>query len=446
MVAMPTATPTEHLATRIATLQDQTEEGVISQDSKDEIERFVEAYDEDNLLDQPPEGDSHLSKGTLACYVSRLSNAAKDIELADATERDVNRVLQQLKNDDKSKWTIHGYSTAFRTFYGFHDYGPDIEDITRVNTRQGDTVDPEDMLTRDEIHEMLDSCDNPRDKAVFSILLYTGMRNGAIRTLRVGDMNIEDGTWKFNDEADGLKGAERNGKVRPLLGARGPVREWLNYHPASDNPDAYLITGRPKYGKSNPEDPVEGSTIRRILKKITKATDNPELLEKPTNPHAMRHNFVTICRRDYDLPDETIKHLIGHSPTSNVMETTYSHLSDKDHIKRTEEAAGIRESEEDDSILTPTICDVCGNPLDKNAKACPGCGTLFTPDGEAAQQQVDETVYEGKAEAARNGDEKTEEGVDTAKELIENNPGLAAEIVETLMDDDRDSSSASADD
>jgi len=84
------------------------------------------------------------------------------------------------------------------------------------------------------------------------------------------------------------------------------------------------------------------SNIRRRLKNIAEEAD----IDKPPNPHNFRHYFVTVCKRDYDMDEATIKHLIGHGPESTIMESTYQHLSDDDHIEAAEVAAGLRDEEE----------------------------------------------------------------------------------------------------
>lgn len=53
------------------------------------------------------------------------------------------------------------------------------------------------------------------------------------------------------------------------------------------------------------------------------------------------------------MDDSAVKHLIEHCERSNIMETTYRHLSDDDHIKAAEEALGLRDEEEDATTLTP---------------------------------------------------------------------------------------------
>jgi hypothetical protein len=242
----------------------------------------------------------------------------------------------------------------------------------------------------------------------------------------VKDIDLKDSTYRFNPEVDhGLKGAdERNGR-RPLLLAEGSVRQWINnYHPARDRDEfgeCYLVTGKPAYSVVTPKQPIANNTIRATLRKLKDEAD----IDKPLNPHALRHNFVTICVRDYGLKEQTIKYLIGHSKDSQVMETTYSHLSDEDFMKEAESAFGLRE-EEPHSTLTPKEC-ACGAKVEPTAKACSNCGMLFTPDAQSAQNKIDDMAIEGMREA-----ESSEEAdaVEDFRQYLKNNPEEAVEILE----------------
>ncbi len=323
-----------------------------------------------------------------------------------------------VKDSGIKKSTLRSYQAALRKFYGYHDFGIEASDIPMYE-QEDSPVNPEDMLTKEEIQEAREAARNPRDKLIFQLLLYTGQRREALRTLRLKDVNPQEGTYRLNPEVDGLKGAqERNGN-RPLLGAKAAVQNWLEYHPDPSDPENYLITARPSWNAVDPSEPVSGETIRRVMKDIKEDTD----ISKPMNPHAMRHNFVTIAKRDYGLAEDTIKYLIGHDKASQVMETTYSHLSGDDHVQRAEEAFGLREPEEE-SPLTPEICDVCGNSLEPNAKACSRCGTVFTPDAKSTQDKIEEDTYEAKGEVE--GEE--EDALDQMKELLRENPDLIEEL------------------
>jgi len=210
---------------------------------------------------------------------------------------------------------------------------------------------------------------------------------------------------------DGLKGAE--GK-RPLLGAEAYVRRWLDYHPTGE-PEDILITPSTN-GGGTPGDPLSQDTIRHHLNKIA---DNADV-SKDVHPHIFRHYFTTIAKRDYDLDDAYIKHLRGDAAGSNVMETTYRHLSDADAVEHA--AAKFRgEEPERDTDLTPDRCPTCGEILDPGAKACSMCGTLFSMDGAAAREKVRESMRDAKDDA---GEFEEYRDLDRLQDIIEENPDV----------------------
>lgn len=70
----------------------------------------------------------------------------------------------------------------------------------------------------------------------------TARPSATTMSVRVRTCPCRRATAASRPEVDGLKGAsDRNGK-RPLLGAKGTLQNWLEYHPAPDEPDTYLIT------------------------------------------------------------------------------------------------------------------------------------------------------------------------------------------------------------
>jgi hypothetical protein len=217
------------------------------------------------------------------------------------------------------------------------------------------------------------------------------------------DVNAQQGTYRLNPNVNGLKGAQDRNGIRPLLGAKAAVQNWLEYHPDTSDPKNYLITARPSWPAVDPSEPISGETIRRVMKDIKNETN----INKPMHPHALRHNFVTIAARDYNIPYNTIKYLIGHDAESQVMETTYSQLSSKYHVQRAEEAFGISESE-NNSPLTPEICDVCNKSLEPCAKACSRCGNVLTPDAKSVEEQIDEELKQNSRDMYFNSSEMIE--------------------------------------
>lgn len=414
-------------------LERYAENGEISDRDAELILEYANAYDADNITTPKPEGESHKTLSTLRSYVNDLNRVARHTELATATGEDINQAMQAfldgsaegVKDSGLAKSTVRTYQMITKSFYGYHDLECDPQEIASLK-EQSSPIDPDDMLTREEIQTLRDACDHPRDRAIVDLFLYTGQRATAIRTLKIKHIDIQDGTYKLNGEASGLKGADENANRRPLLLAEPSVRNWLDLHPAKDDGEAYLITAKPRYSDTDPYEPASHDVFTYLMDKLKDETG----ISKPIHPHALRHNFVTIAKRDYDMDNEVIKHLIGHAPGSQVMETTYAHLSDDDFIKAARQATGLDDGEEE-SALTPQICSGCGANVPDNAKACSKCGTVFTPDAVAAQDVVEEKARESKEEA-----DNLEEYKDADKiaQAVSDDPELAAQLMEKLGD------------
>ncbi|MFC5971485.1 tyrosine-type recombinase/integrase [Halomarina salina] len=387
-------TPRDKLAARFRTFDEYVEAGDIDAASAAAIREVINAYDERNVTVSKPAGEGYREPATLMSWLYRLAIFARERDLTTATAAELNADIQAMldgthrsvKDDGLTMGTLRSYQAALRVFYGYHDGFSVTPDEIQLFDKADTHIDPADMLTKEEIHMAREAADNVRDLLIFDLLLYTGMRRGALRTLRVKDVDVQAGEWRFNSEVDGLKKIHQPFAPRPLLMAKATVRDWLEYHP-DPQPDNYLVTARPNFAAVDPSVPIAGETVRRVMADI-KADAG---IEKPMHPHAMRHNFVTICKRNYRIPDDTVKFLIGHHPASNVMETTYSHLSGDDHIQRANEGAGLVDPE-DESPFTPDACRYCSAPLAPNAKACSRCGYVYTPDAVAVVDRMNEDM------------------------------------------------------
>lgn len=372
----------------------------------EDAERILEmadAYDEDKLVVETPEGQDTKSVTTLKNYLSALKKIAVHVTLTDTTTTELNTVMQgfhdgtldNVKDDGLSKGSVRIYQNALRQFYYVHDdFGINPEDIILFKPEQK-SVDPADMLSRDEIQAMRDAAECMRDLALFDFLIYTGQRNTATRSLRIKDLDLPNERFRLNENADGLKEAEKNGKWRDLLLSAATIKQYLNTeHPSPDDPDAFVFVGRPKYGGPNPHTMLDVTTIGAIIGRLAdRATETcPAIASKPTTPHSLRHNFVTIALRR-GMDETAIKHQIGHRPESSVMESTYSHLKDSDHIRVAREAFDL-EIEDTESELTPEVCPRCGENPPENARLCPWCGLEYTPDAKEVMERANEDMRE----------------------------------------------------
>jgi integrase/recombinase XerD len=402
-----------------------------SEISEAEAEAFIEFLDAKDPENVSVAHSDTKADGTLARYAHSLKRLGElsSFDLTEANADEMNELFDDMvtgrnpgvKDGGLTKGSVKGYQSVARKFYEYHG-GIEKSDIA-LFTNTESPVDERDIFDKEDIQSIREAASHPRDAALVDLLLYTGQRLSAILNLRLKDIDLDDGTFYLNEEGGDLKGA--NGK-RPLLYAEKSVRDWYNSHPCKGDRDAYFITH--KYNWENkPYDAgerLDSSSVHRQLQRIGEAAD----VDKPMNAHNFRHSFVTICKRDYGMDNDTIKRLIGHRPDSNIMEKVYAHLTDDDVIDAAERATGLKE-EEPESPLTPDVCDVCGEPVPMDtAKACPSCGIAFTPDAKQAQREVQQDIGAAKALA---DDELSDEEL----EEIANDDAILAKLIEIRSED-----------
>ncbi len=384
-------TPREQYETTLSTLDRTVDNGDVNDDDAERIRRLAAAYDEEDARESLPRSMyddgrkiSHKEYKTLAAWTERLSEAAQSVALTDADADAINRyTTDMVKSDDSpGKAHVRNIEYALSKFYRFHDdLGVDPGNIV-VHEYDGDGGngwDERDLLTPDERAALREVADHPRDRAILHLALYCGLRNTALRTLRVKDIDFQNHEFYFNTTVDGLKHIDRPNEPRPLFQAERAVREWIEYHP-DPQPDNYLICHKPSFPRADPAKRVTRETIRytiQNLKERTHERDDVVAVRKPTHPHMMRHNFVSMCRKHPDVTDADIKFFIGHQPGSDVMETTYSHLSSDDHNSTGHAAFGVAEAADNGDDLPPwdTTCAQCDRVLAPGEDICDGCGT-----------------------------------------------------------------------
>lgn len=412
----------------------------ITEDEAETILEFLDAKDSEVVTVADHTGDSTKADGTLARYANTLKRTARiaEFDLLTADADQLNHLMDDIrqgrastvKDEGLATGTVKNFQTALRRFYEWLDNGVAKEEIVISYPDRDSSVDERDILTKEEIQAIREVTTHPRDRAFIDMLLYTGQRLSALLNLRIQDINPDDGpsgTFYLNTEAGDLKGA--SGK-RPLLYAQKAVRDWLNKHPCQDDPDAYFFTTKYEWDGRDIEagSRMDDSSIYKLLQRIGRDAGVPD---RKMNAHNFRHTFVTICKREYDMDNDTIKRLIGHEEGSNIMETTYSHLTDEDVIAAAERATDLRD-DEPESSLTPEVCDVCGERIEKqDAKACPSCGTVFTPDARSVQQGLEGGVQDLKEEAE---DVEEYSRLDKLERMVRENPELL-DLLEDLADE-----------
>lgn len=431
---------------------EEDRDNFVNPDNVEAIKHMAKAYNADNMLVDAPEGEQTNAVSTLENYVRKCRRFGYDVDLMDTTEMELKELLQRfkdgshpsVKDEGLTNGSLRLYSIGLRKFYKVHaDVGVDPEEIP-VPTQEETSVNPDDMLTRDEIQELRSAARNNRDLALFDFLIYTGQRASATRTLKIKNLELEEDRFRLNEEADGLKGADENGKWRDLLLSAASLRQWLRTgHPNLDDPEAYVFCPLPQFANGGPfkEDrnlsdeevartQMGESSVYQTLRRMKERTD----VDKPLNPHALRHNFVTIALRQ-GVPESSIKHQLGHAPDSRVMESTYAHLKDSDHIREARKAFPSLDVDEHENELTPQVCPRCGESPPENAKLCAWCGLEFSPGAKETMADAEDDVHDSYREAESMDQVEKVQALDEILDEADDDPELKAAIIEKLGED-----------
>ncbi len=409
------------------------------------------AFDEEDATEQLPRNiydDGRTSKfvtdTTLAAWIERLLVAGKAFSLIDCDAQTINRwTTEQLKDaDGPGRYQLRAVEYALSKFYRFHtDLGIDPRDIIKHEIKNGDGWGPRDMLEPEERAALRAVADHPRDRVIVDLALYCGLRNTAIRTLRVKDIDLDNHEFYFNAAAAGLKNISEPKEPRPLFQAYRAVREWLDRHPTND-PDHYFVTHKPSWTRKDPTSPLTSETIEQVMRKLKAKTHertDVASVHKPCHPHMLRHNFVTQCRRHPDITDDDIKFFIGHEKGSNVMQTTYSHISPGERNQRGHAALGADGAPVGDSDGPPpwdTTCRRCHRVLIPGLDECPECGESpgDTPWDDTRMDDMARALDDALIEMiAESSGEKAGKYADMRRR-IRDDPSLQTEALEQIAD------------
>jgi len=265
------------------------------------------------------------------------------------------------------------------------EYPPEVSWIKTPRNDGRRHINPEDLISDEDIEEMIKIADNPRDKAFIITLAESGCRVGEILTLLVKSLIFDERGAYFL--VDGKTGTRR---VR-VINATPYLHDWLNMHPEKDNPLAPLWisfgtmkgiskrfeSGELKQGKeynNKWSHNFSYPAARKMLVVVARKAG----IEKPINPHNFRHSRATALGAA-GLNQSIMNEIMGWKQGS-TMAGVYIHLSGK----HTDDALlpalyGVKLEKEDkkNPQMFPIKCVNCGELNAFNSKRCKKCNHII---------------------------------------------------------------------
>jgi integrase/recombinase XerD len=355
--------------------------------------------------------NSDKAARTLRSYIRQLKVLSEEADkpLVDHTAAEMKTHIDNL--GERREWsnsTFKNYECATLMLVGH--LGLDKSEIEVTTQKPGSrSIDVRNVITQEDFHDIREAASRIQNKALIDLLGYTGQRVRVAQLLKLTHVDLENGVWYMPD-GEGLKGADEPMNKRPLLGAEKTMGQLIEQHPTGE-PDDHVFTTMTLNG-TEPGEMVQTWSLSKAIHKCGDAAG----VDKPTNPHAFRHHFVTVAKQRYNMENSVIKKLLGHSPDSNIMESTYAHISDDKVIEQAQEAMGLDDDKKDDT-QAPPVCPACQRPLRPSLRKCPtpGCGERFGEGGSAP----DVTVPEGpEEELAQFLEEHGEQGAKVMVDMV----------------------------
>jgi integrase len=285
------------------------------------------------------------------------------------TEKDFDILLVNLEAKKYSQGYISNYQKTYKKFCRLMlDTVPQwVTDMKII--RSDNVVQPQELLTQEEIHKMIDATNSVRNKALIAVLADSGMRVGAVGSLRIQNVRLEQkygflyiSKTSKNQKTTGLKGI-------PITWSVGYLGQWLAIHPGREDINAPLWVSEIRKAESKKYEAVSYNRILTLVKGIAKDAK----ISKNIHPHIFRHKAITNWILE-GLSEQEIKHRAGWSKGSSQMFKIYGNFTDDEMNKSILGRYGLGAQEK--KILLEA-CPRCRVTLPPDAKFCPQCSLVL---------------------------------------------------------------------
>lgn len=185
----------------------------------------------------------------------------------------------------------------FTWAYKKHHIREDImRDVDRIKTKQK----KKDRITPEEMEACRETLKDSREKALFELMLSTGMRVGEIAKLRIEDIDFQQ--RKVSIHGEKTENAEREGYLS--IRARNALRKYTG-----SRTEGYVF--RPLRNALKDSQAVSNGTIEDIAKEIGRRAG----VHCKTTVHIYRKTFASeIYRRTGNI--KLVSILLGHASTA----------------------------------------------------------------------------------------------------------------------------------
>jgi integrase/recombinase XerD len=220
------------------------------------------------------------------------------------------------------------------------------------------SITPDQLLTDDEVYQLIKSTTNARDKALIACLADSGARKGELLSTLITDAKFDNyGALLW------LRAGKTGPRNARLIFAAPYLLRWLDVHPRKNDPTAPIFCSFRK-----PHNVISQTGLYDSIRLIRERSG----ITKRTNPHIYRHTKATTLAKKLKS-EQKIKGILGWKPDS-TMTAHYITLSAIDVDDAVFEAEGIKKEDAEPQKPKVYRCKRCDTLNPVNEKICGKCG------------------------------------------------------------------------
>jgi hypothetical protein len=239
------------------------------------------------------------------------------------------------------------------------------------------TKKPGDMLTKEEVLQVITACTNSRDRAIISMLY-----DGSLRPVDLRELMWDKVT--FDEYGVLIRSSAKTGKERVIrLTFSAPyLSQWKSDYPGNPEGHAPVFVSHHTFKEAGGEHiPLEMDAITRLIRGLRQKTGIPKLRPSIFRPSRITHDVE-------DGYDSSYLMLKNWGTLKTPMLQVYARPGEDYIIKYALEKAGIKipaKTRERSKALDPVTCPRCQTLNPPGKRFCGQCGLSLT---EEAQLQV----------------------------------------------------------
>lgn len=297
----------------------------------------------------------------------------------DVTEADIEEYFISLKRRDKplKQRSIISKNVAIKHFYRWlydragikyeGDYPALVKELSTKVPKK--TLQTSELITQQEVRQMIEACIKRRDKAIISMLYESGARAGELCGLKIKDLKIESECIELN-----IRISKTEPRTVFLINSYLYLLDYLNEHPYKHEPEAPLLI--------NASNAQFGRSIRyQGLDSIVRTAKKRAGLKKRITLHLFRHSRATeLAAKGWT--EMQLRKWFGWSSTSGTP-SIYVHIGRADVKKKVLKEHGLLSDDEtleemnEKAALQEKECPSCGRKNPPDSLAC-NCGRALT--------------------------------------------------------------------